>query len=640
MKKFLSNVLQKSINLLNKNDVYAEFGDWITLKSGKQNSSWVSNCVNVWGAFNTKAKFRLYTKQRGILYEVLEHPFIEIQKRPNDFQTSWEQKYDLATHWTYWGKVAFLKLRDRMDVWRQTIMLEPSRISPVRSKTKFISHYEYDMGIEKINLPIEDVIYLRFPNADNSIAGKPLINNIISQIEVDQLQSDYQRKFYKEGGFMGLTFSSDKEMSKLSFDRAVDQLQKKFGQGTENSYKVAVFEAGLKPIKAAYSIKDMDIAEQRKLSMQEILSTFRIPQILIGGVGGDYNRATADAAIYAYTSAFVDPMLDFVDEKLSLEVQKEFDKTLYVKHDSLAPRDIENELKFYKDMTSMGALTINEIRTEQDWEPFSYPLADRPLLNLGGAAIDIATGEQLGATPSNRVPEKKKDFEEDLIWKRFISRHVVEGEFLKRELSMFFKKQEEQILKMFKSDEMNNFFIDQDLLLQEVLRRRIIRILDLGFKYGESQVGEIGLINYDSTTVRTEMLNLMNHARGINETTRVQLLAAIGDRQLTNEEIARRVKDEFEDISSNRIPKIVNTTVTGGLNAGAMESFRKAGVKNKKWISERDSRTRDSHIISNGQVKGLEELFEVGQDKILYPGDPRASAKEAVNCRCTIFAIK
>lgn len=54
------------------------------------------------------------------------------------------------------------------------------------------------------------------------------------------------------------------------------------------------------------------------------------------------------------------------------------------------------------------------------------------------------------------------------------------------------------------------------------------------------------------------------------------------------------------------------------------------------WVSERDKKVRKTHVKADGQIKDINEPFEVGKSLLLFPCDDSygASAEEIVNCRC------
>ena len=54
----------------------------------------------------------------------------------------------------------------------------------------------------------------------------------------------------------------------------------------------------------------------------------------------------------------------------------------------------------------------------------------------------------------------------------------------------------------------------------------------------------------------------------------------------------------------------------------------------KIWQAILDSRTRDTHLDANGQVRRLDDPFDVGGDSLQWPADSRGSLAETINCRC------
>ncbi len=90
----------------------------------------------------------------------------------------------------------------------------------------------------------------------------------------------------------------------------------------------------------------------------------------------------------------------------------------------------------------------------------------------------------------------------------------------------------------------------------------------------------------------------------------------------------------------------VPETVTSA-NQGAMFVAKETGLTLRKgWLSARDSRVRFHHRNENGQVIGVDDFFTVGNDLMLYPGDkgghngqPKVSAGNLCNCRCSVLMI-
>lgn len=83
--------------------------------------------------------------------------------------------------------------------------------------------------------------------------------------------------------------------------------------------------------------------------------------------------------------------------------------------------------------------------------------------------------------------------------------------------------------------------------------------------------------------------------------------------------------------------RIARTETTFAMNQAAQISGEVSGVVMEKvWITAIDGRERDSHRNASGEAVPLNGFFNVGGEKMAFPGDKLngASAGNLVNCRC------
>lgn len=89
------------------------------------------------------------------------------------------------------------------------------------------------------------------------------------------------------------------------------------------------------------------------------------------------------------------------------------------------------------------------------------------------------------------------------------------------------------------------------------------------------------------------------------------------------------------NIEKNKAMRIARTeghriTETAAYNAQLKAKDRGADIV-KIWDATLDSKTRDSHMKCDRQIRELEKKFSNG---LMFPGDPSGSAAEVINCRC------
>ncbi len=109
--------------------------------------------------------------------------------------------------------------------------------------------------------------------------------------------------------------------------------------------------------------------------------------------------------------------------------------------------------------------------------------------------------------------------------------------------------------------------------------------------------------------------------------------------ELASGETPMQVRQNIVRILSTRnyALRIARTEAHTALERGAWEAANSLGVRvTKEWVSREDSLVRFAHAAAHGQVREVDENFVVGGELMMYPGDPKASARNNANCRCTV----
>lgn len=90
-----------------------------------------------------------------------------------------------------------------------------------------------------------------------------------------------------------------------------------------------------------------------------------------------------------------------------------------------------------------------------------------------------------------------------------------------------------------------------------------------------------------------------------------------------------------------RAELIARTEILTASNEGAYIGAKATGLAlNKVWIARLDGRERESHRAVNGQIKPIDDPFDVGGVSMQKPGQSGAPADEVCNCRCTIAFLR
>lgn len=102
-------------------------------------------------------------------------------------------------------------------------------------------------------------------------------------------------------------------------------------------------------------------------------------------------------------------------------------------------------------------------------------------------------------------------------------------------------------------------------------------------------------------------------------------------------DIAKRI--EHVGVANGKAAiRTARTATNAAENAGKFEAYKEAeelGLEiTKIWLATVDDRTRDSHVLMDGEEVGIDEEFSNG---LMYPCDPDGNDEEVYNCRCRMI---
>ncbi|HEX8298805.1 MAG TPA: phage portal protein, partial [Rubricoccaceae bacterium] len=157
------------------------------------------------------------------------------------------------------------------------------------------------------------------------------------------------------------------------------------------------------------------------------------------------------------------------------------------------------------------------------------------------------------------------------------------------------------------------------------------RALQAGFFSGLDRLDIELEFDASRPSVRRALARVMEKATSIPKTMRDAAEGAVRDGLAADEDvdaIAARVRALFDDMAPWKARQIAQTSGTQAFEAGQLESYSRAGVSKKGWLSQRDGKVRPEHDAVDGEVVGVDEAFSNGSQ---HPEDP--------GCRCTTYPV-
>lgn len=129
------------------------------------------------------------------------------------------------------------------------------------------------------------------------------------------------------------------------------------------------------------------------------------------------------------------------------------------------------------------------------------------------------------------------------------------------------------------------------------------------------------------------------HVVAVNKTTKKKLKRIIQrgvEAGKTNALIAKDIRESSKKFNRNRAALIASTEVHSAAVASTDIAVEQTGVDFRRdWGHSHDNRVRATHKVKQSRPQG--KPFNIGGEPLMYPGDPKGSAKNIIKCRCVVL---
>jgi len=108
----------------------------------------------------------------------------------------------------------------------------------------------------------------------------------------------------------------------------------------------------------------------------------------------------------------------------------------------------------------------------------------------------------------------------------------------------------------------------------------------------------------------------------------------------TSHEAVSKIASYLQDTPKHRVKTIVKTEMSRAYAIAGDKRFAQLAISfphlQKEWRKSGKFHARESHVIAHKQRVPYKSFFMIGGVKMRFPHDPKAPAKEVINCGCTM----
>ena len=343
-------------------------------------------CVQAIADAIASVSLSIYTRKEKGKVKAGGHPLYRLLKyAPNPYISSfdWRQMViiDVLLRGNHYSQIVRDGLGNIVGLYP---LVSQSVIPRMRKSGKLVFEYASNGG--NYVLRQDEVLHIKGLPDQSGIIGLSPIEYNRKAIQLSLTTEQFGINFFENGANGSGVLEHPQTLS----DEAYERLRKSFAekyQGIKNSGKPIILEEGLKYTRLSMSNEDSQFLSTRKYQRAEIASIFKVPLYMIGDMEKSTFNNMEQMGINFVTNTL---MAWAVRIEQSIKNQLLGIDTPYFARfnlNTLMRGDFKTRMEGYNIMLNMGAISPNEIREKEGFNPIG-PSGDEYYMQLNMATLD------------------------------------------------------------------------------------------------------------------------------------------------------------------------------------------------------------------------------------------------------------
>jgi HK97 family phage portal protein len=632
--------------------------------------SWGFIGINAVADEISTSNFHLYSKKKeGALEQINDHPFLNLIEKPNSIFTKQSFFWLLTVYLLAEGEAPILFDSEKNP--KEMLLLRPDRLWINTDKDGIIS-YKYQKENGQYQFFKKDLLkIIRIPNPLKFFRGTGMLEYISKTLSIDGYLEKYLSKFFYNSATPNGILRTDQQLNDNIIKRLRAQIDKRH-KGVENAHKFMVLEGGLDYKQTAFSISDLQAKDLQDSIRDKILATLKVPKSVLG-ILEDSNRANTEASDIVFSKRAIEPKLKLIESYFNAFILPMFNssQSLVVKYDDVVINDRKIEAEIDQMYINSGVYTVNEVRERLGLDPIEteeqeeQEETEEEETEGTEETEETEEGEKL-INPLKKIlggiTRKTRDYTNEML-EEYHGRKIqitndIEKKFKER-LDRYFIGVKNRILSDLRRKEVIENS-NTELYYSVNDEKQVVSYITIPFL--EETIERTSALAFELINIEDEILSTDELAKkfikkfsnkagdSIANTTWDRIKKIFEDWSNKDEGISslkKSLNDFFQgEMTKERINTIVRTEISRSAGWANLESFKRAGVVGKQWVTAKDERTCPFCFEMDGKAIPIGKNFWNEGDKMVV-GDKTLSFDYGdvanfplhVNCRCNLRPI-
>lgn len=261
--------------------------------------------------------------------EVVSHAALDLWNHPNDFYTQRAYVEGFQQHLELTGEAYWVLDRMKSSIPLQMFYVMPHRIEPVPDPDKFLAGYIYTgPNGEQVPLQLDEVIgppSLAMPCPWDPYHGLGWVQSVMVDVNNARNAAAWSNNYFRNNASPSGVIQNPTRWSEPEFDEFTMRWRETH-RGVSAAGRVGLLEGGATWVSTQQSMRDMQFAELRQVSGDNIRRAPRVHKHMLGDAD-DVNRANAETAEETHARWITTDRLDRIKDVLNHRVLPMFGTT-------------------------------------------------------------------------------------------------------------------------------------------------------------------------------------------------------------------------------------------------------------------------------------------------------------------------
>lgn len=221
------------------------------------------------------------------------HPMTRFLRRPNQFYSGIILWMATLLSWVVDGNAYWLKIKNGAGGVVELWYVPHWMIEPEGDEDTFVAHYAYTPGVQRFELPPEDIVHFRYGlDPDNPRKGRSPLHSVLREVFTDDEAANFSAALLRNAGVPGLLVSPRDNDYVLSPDEAESTKAYLREQMTGDRRGEPLVNRGPTRVdQFGFSPEQMVLRDLRKIPEERVSGVLGVAAI-VAGLGAGLDRST------------------------------------------------------------------------------------------------------------------------------------------------------------------------------------------------------------------------------------------------------------------------------------------------------------------------------------------------------------